>query len=197
MAAEGAQADVAAQAAQPAVVQLCVADRQVLDALLREAQWTGKRVSCLESRLVPGLQEKNRNYSKKRKEKKRTQKKEKKRKEQEKATKRKESRQEKKSKEKKGKKRKAKNRKEEKKRKEKAKSKSKNRCPRGRVLLSQCRQRASPPASRGRKQRGSQSGTLQPVPAVAEAGWTAFFVASFVLALGRQTGRQPVQRGRR
>lgn len=197
MAAEGAQADVAAQAAQPAVVQLCVADRQVLDALLHEAQWTGKRVSCLESRLVPGLQEKNRNYSKKRKEKKRTQKKEKKRKEQEKATKRKESRKEKKSKEKKGKKRKAKNRKEEKKRKEKAKSKSKNRCPRGRVLLSQCRQRASPPASRGRKQRGSQSGTLQPVPAVAEAGWTAFFVASFVLALGRQTGRQPVQRGRR
>lgn len=197
MAAEGAQADVAAQAAQPAVVQLCVADRQVLDALLHEAQWTGKRVSCLESRLAPGLQEKNRNYSKKRKEKKRTQKKEKKRKEQEKATKRKESRKEKKSKEKKGKKRKAKNRKEEKKRKEKAKSKSKNRCPRGRVLLSQCRQRASPPASRGRKQRGSQSGTLQPVPAVAEAGWTAFFVASFVLALGRQTGRQPVQRGRR
>ena len=197
MAAEGAEADVAAQAAQPAVVQLCVADRQVLDALLHEAQWTGKRVSCLESRLVPGLQEKNRNYSKKRKEKKRTQKKEKKRKEQEKATKRKESRKEKKSKEKKGKKRKAKNRKEEKKRKEKAKSKSKNRCPRGRVLLSQCRQRASPPASRGRKQRGSQSGTLQPVPAVAEAGWTAFFVASFVLALGRQTGRQPVQRGRR
>ena len=197
MAAEEAQADVAAQAAQPAVVQLCVADRQVLDALLHEAQWTGKRVSCLESRLVPGLQEKNRNYSKKRKEKKRTQKKEKKRKEQEKATKRKESRKEKKSKEKKGKKRKAKNRKEEKKRKEKAKSKSKNRCPRGRVLLSQCRQRASPPASRGRKQRGSQSGTLQPVPAVAEAGWTAFFVASFVLALGRQTGRQPVQRGRR
>lgn len=121
MAAEGAQADVAAQAAQPAVVQLCVADRQVLDALLHEAQWTGKRVSCLESRLVPGLQEKNRNYSKKRKEKKRTQKKEKKRKEQEKATKRKESRKEKKSKEKKGKKRKAKNRKEEKKRKEKKK----------------------------------------------------------------------------
>ena len=117
MAAEGAQADVAAQAAQPAVVQLCVADRQVLDALLHEAQWTGKRVSCLESRLVPGLQEKNRNYSKKRKEKKRTQKKEKKRKEQEKATKRKESRKEKKSKEKKGKKRKAKNRKEEKKKK--------------------------------------------------------------------------------
>lgn len=121
MAAEEAQADVAAQAAQPAVVQLCVADRQVLDALLHEAQWTGKRVSCLESRLAPGLQEKNRNYSKKRKEKKRTQKKEKKRKEQEKATKRKESRKEKKSKEKKGKKRKAKNRKEEKKRKEKKK----------------------------------------------------------------------------
>ena len=119
MAAEGAQADVAAQAAQPAVVQLCVADRQVLDALLREAQWTGKRVSCLESRLVPGLQEKNRNYSKKRKEKKRTQKKEKKRKEQEKATKRKESRKEKKSKEKKE--RKEKQRTEKKKRKEKKK----------------------------------------------------------------------------
>lgn len=67
MAAEGAQADVAAQAAQPAVVQLCVADRQVLDALLCEAQWTGKRMSCLESRLVPGRQEKNRNYRKKEK----------------------------------------------------------------------------------------------------------------------------------
>ena len=197
MAAEGAQADVAAQAAQPAVVQLCVADRQVLDALLHEAQWTGKRVSCLESRLVPGLQEKNRNYSKKRKEKNTKKRKEKKGTGKGNEKKRKQKRKEKQRKKRKEKKSKEQKRRKEKKRKEKAKSKSKNRCPRGRVLLSQCRQRASPPASRGRKQRGSQSGTLQPVPAVAEAGWTAFFVASFVLALGRQTGRQPVQRGRR
>ena len=114
MAAEGAQADVAAQAAQPAVVQLCVADRQVLDALLREAQWTGKRVSCLESRLVPGLQEKNRNYSKKRKEKEH---KKKKRKERNRKRQRKEKKAEKKRKAKK--KRKEKKSKEQKRRKEK------------------------------------------------------------------------------
>ena len=116
MAAEGAQADVAAQAAQPAVVQLCVADRQVLDALLREAQWTGKRVSCLESRLVPGLQEKNRNYIKKRKEKEH---KKKKRKERNRKRQRKEKKAEKKRKAKKKKERKEKQRTEKKKRKEK------------------------------------------------------------------------------
>ena len=114
MAAEEAQADVAAQAAQPAVVQLCVADRQVLDALLHEAQWTGKRVSCLESRLVPGLQEKNRNYSKKRKEKNT-----KKRKEKKGTGKGNEKKRKQKRKEKQRKKRKEKKSKEQKRRKEK------------------------------------------------------------------------------
>ena len=124
MAAEGAQADVAAQAAQPAVVQLCVADRQVLDALLHEAQWTGKRVSCLESRLVPGLQEKNRNYSKKRKEKKRKEHKKKKRKERNRKRQRKEKKAEKKRKAKKKKERKEKQRTEKKKRRKEKKKPS-------------------------------------------------------------------------